>query len=559
MRNFTTRLLELEASHADQVILNLLKTGDEDFHLTYAQLMREARKVAMELAEQGIQPGEVVILILQQGLDLIYAYFGAILNGSIPSIMPFLTEKLLPEKYRKDLESLFEITHPCAVITYQDFSNELELIRAGSKYIRSIIYIEGMNKSDDSIFPNELPGATRGEEDIVLLQHSSGSTGLQKGVALSHRAIFNQLDSYLEAMRVTDRDVIVSWLPLYHDMGLIACFLMPILYNIPLVLMSPFDWVKAPYRLFKAISSYKGTLCWLPNFAYNFCAQKVREDDLQGVDLSTLRAVVNCSEPMRYHSHMLFLDRYKGYGLQSSALTTCYAMAENVFAVSQGGVEKPVAYDEIDLEKFQRDGHAVQAAQGKKTVLMVSAGRPITNTFVKIIDAEARELPERHLGEIAIKSNCMLSEYYHRSDATQSALIDGWFKTGDLGYLANGEVFISGRKKDLIIVGGKNVYPQDVEFAVNTVEGIHPGRVVAFGVFNEDKGTEDVVVVAEIETGYDDRMREVAENVRKTVNQSTAVALRHVHLVDKIWLIKTSSGKIARSANKDKYLAEFVR
>jgi acyl-CoA synthetase (AMP-forming)/AMP-acid ligase II len=381
---------------------------------------------------------------------------------------------------------------------------------------------------------------------------------LQKGVALSHTAVFNQLESYQKAIHLNEDDVIVSWLPLYHDMGLIASFLMPILAGVPFVLMSPFDWVRAPHKLMLAISEYHGTLCWLPNFAYNFCAKKIRPSDLEGIDLSSMRAVINCSEPMRYESHMMFLDRFKEYGLKDSALATSYAMAENVFAVTQGGIKKLVTYDRIDLEKFQHKKIAIPASEDTLAVVMVSGGPVIENSEVKIVSDKGIELPERHLGEILVKSNCMLTEYYLRPEETAKTLVDGWFKTGDLGYLAEGELYISGRIKDLIIVGGKNIYPQDIESIVNEVEGVRPGRTVAFGIYNEEKGTEDVVVVAEIESSYSDQEKSIGEEIRKRVTQSTAVALRHVFLVDEMWLIKTSSGKTARNANKTKYLKEIL-
>lgn len=554
--NFATRLAENVRKEPEKQILHFLKPGIDDLHMTYQDLWEGAKKYSQVLEESGIKPGEVVILILQQGIDLVYAYFGAILNGSIPSIMPFLTEKLLPEKYRKDLISLIEITKPAAVITYKDFSAELEGLQKQNAFIKALIYSEEIDLSE-SVGEKDFMGLSRASEDIVLLQHSSGTTGLQKGVALSHQAVFNQLDSYLKALQLDQKDVIVSWLPLYHDMGLIACFLMPILYSVPLVLMSPFDWVRAPYRLFQAISKYKGTLCWLPNFAYNFCAKKIRPSDMESVELSSLRAVVNCSEPMRQDSHNMFVERFSQYGMKASAITTCYAMAENVFAVTQDGIEKPVTYDEIDLEIFQKEKIAVKPKKGRKTLVMVSGGKPIEHTQVKIVADDGQECSERHLGEIVIKSNCMLSEYYHRPDTTEESFINNWFKTGDLGYLADGELYISGRKKDLIIVGGKNVYPQDIESVVSEVKGIHSGRSVAFGVFNEDKGTEEVVVIAEIEKGFEDQSKVIADKIRKDVTRSTAVALRNVYLVNSFWLIKTSSGKIARTANKEKYLKEM--
>lgn len=555
MENFSTRLLNLVQSYPDKEIVHFLKTGAEDIHLSYKDLLMGARRYTDALENTGVKQGEVVILILQQSVELIYAYFGVILNGSIPSIMPFLTEKLLPDKYRKDLLALIEITRPSAIITYGDFSGELTDIQASNEFIKAVLYAEEI---EGRVVPgsSHFAGIDRDANEIVLLQHSSGSTGLQKGVALSHQAVFNQLDCYARTIHLNETDVIVSWLPLYHDMGLIACFLMPILYNIPLVIMSPFDWVRAPYRLFHAITKYKGTLCWLPNFSYNFCAQKIRPADLEGVDLSSLRAISNCSEPMRQASHLAFLDRFEQYGIKLSAIATCYAMAENVFAVTQGGIDKPVTYDVIDQEAFQKEKKARKAATGRASIVTVSAGAPLANTQVKVINEQGNDLPDRQVGEIALRSDCMLSGYYHRADATESSFIRGWFKTGDLGYLADGELYVSGRKKDLIIVGGKNVYPQDIESVVNEVQGVHPGRCVAFGVFNEEKGTEDAVVIAELEAQYADQERQISDQIRRMVTQSTAVALRQVYLVNSFWLIKTSSGKIARAANKEKYLSE---
>jgi len=557
MPNFSSVLYDHYKKFPDKIILHLQKAGNEDIHLSYKELIEGSAKYSNALSSSGINPGEVVVIILQHGLDLIYSYFGTILNGSIPSIMPFLTEKLLPEKYRKDLNSLIEITKPTGIITFNEFQTELSQFNDRS-LVKKILISEEINQGKQLVIDSNFSGFSRKPDDIVLLQHSSGTTGLQKGVALTHQAVFNQLESYSKAIRLADKDIIVSWLPLYHDMGLIASFLMPVLTGIPLVLMSPFDWVRAPHRLFRAISEYKGTLSWLPNFAYNFCAEKIRNDDLEEVDLSSLRAIINCSEPMRFSSHEMFLERYSRYGFKASALTTCYAMAENVFAVTQDGIDKPVTIDVIDLEDFQKEKIARPSSEGRQSLKMVSGGKPIAENKIRIIDENGRDLPERHLGEILIHSNCMLSEYYLRNDETQQSLMDGWFKTGDLGYLANGELYISGRKKDLIIVGGKNIYPQDIEAVIGEVEGVHPGRAVAFGLFNEEKGTEDVIVIAEIEALETDKEALICDEIRRKVTQSTAVALHHVLLVDEKWLIKTSSGKIARSANKEKYLLEYV-
>jgi fatty-acyl-CoA synthase len=568
MSTLSRRLLDLSAKSPQSIAIRLLFNQAADKNITYSKLVQGSSGYAAALKNAGIQPGEVVILILQHGEDLIYAFFGAILRGCIPSIMPFLTEKLSVEQYRNSLSALFDITSPTSVITYPEFIKEVrQAIKPGSS-IRALIVsnpVTPIEVADSTLFQD---GINRQYEDIAVLQHSSGTTGLQKGVALSHKAIDKQLDSYSRAIQLDRSDVIVSWLPLYHDMGLIAGFLLPVLCKVPLVLLSPFDWVRAPHKLLQAVSNYKGTLSWFPNFAYNFCSQKIRPRDMEDVDLSTWRAISNCSEPMYWKSHQMFLERFRSNGLRTSALTTCYAMAENVFAVSQGGILEPVNIDKISQRSLFTDRKAVPADSTEDMINMLSAGRPIENTSIKIVNQIKETVGERILGEIAILSDCMLTGYYNRPDLSAKAFDDGWYLTGDLGYLADGEVYITGRKKDLIIVGGKNIYPQDLESLASEVEGVHPGRVAAFGIPNEISGTEEVVIVAEVDLANPDNdeytwknssdYNRIADEIRMRVTRGSDIALRRVKLVCRGWLIKTSSGKIARNANREKYLAEIT-
>jgi fatty-acyl-CoA synthase len=398
-------------------------------------------------------------------------------------------------------------------------------------------------------------------DDTAFLQHSSGSTGLQKGVMLSHRAVLNQIASYSEAIELTPDDVIVSWLPLYHDMGLIAAFVLPIMQAIPLVLMSPFQWVREPQLLLHAITRFRGTLCWLPNFAYNFLATRIRDTALEGVDLSSIRAVVNCSEPIYAESHRVFAKRFAPYGFRESALTACYAMAENTFAVTQSTLGVVPRVDRVDRRQLMeaRVAEPLPADSDVPGIENVSCGRPIPECALRIVDEGRHDVPERHVGEIALHSDSMLSGYYLRPELSEGAIEAGWYFTGDMGYVADGELFITGRKKDLIIVGGKNVYPQDIENLLNDVAGIHPGRVVAFGVQNPALGTEDVAVLAEVddENALEGEGRgEIVRAIRTRVAQATEITAHYVYLVPPKWLIKTSSGKIARAANREKYLRE---
>ena len=554
MPNLASILYNHHLADPNGPAIYLQRAGMPDLEITRRHLQAWAGAYAGIYESHGIHTGEVVILILEHGEPLVYAFFGAALGGQIPSILPFLTEKLSPERYRADLASLIALTQPAAIVTSPEFEQEVRQVVTPGCSVRAVINTGEITAPADE---KAQPAGLRAEpEAIALLQHSSGTTGLQKGVALSHAALLNQLEAYRQAIQLVPQDVVVSWLPLYHDMGLIAGFLLPILSGIPLVLMSPFDWVRAPQRLFQAVSQYKGTLSWLPNFAYHFCAQKIRPRHMEGLNLSTWRAVINCSEPVRSESHEIFFEAFQQYGLTHGALHTCYAMAENVFGVTQSTLQTGPVVELVDEQAFFHD-HLVKPAQdGSPHISLMSSGRAISGTEIRILDEHGRALAERYVGEIALRSNSMLTGYYHRPDITAKAFHAGWYLTGDFGYISNGELFVTGRKKDLIIVGGKNIYPHDVEALVNQVPGVHKGRAVAFGVFDASQGTETVVVVAEVDDNNAEDKKIISDQIRQVVAKNTAVVLQAVHLVPPRWLVKTSSGKIARSANREKYLAE---
>ena len=386
----------------ERLALRLLFAKQPDSTITYRDLIERSAAYARRYAEAGIQPGGVIIIILQHGESLVYAFWGAVLHGALPSILPWLTEKLAPEKYRADLAALVALTQPAAIVTYPEFAGEVRSLPVGHPTILVATDINPISPDWQT-----LGGMRRAPEDLALLQHSSGSTGLQKGVALSHQAIFNQLNAYAAAIDLNPaRDVIASWLPLYHDMGLIASFLMPVLLRVPVLLLSPFDWVRAPVKLLQVISAHQATLTWLPNFAFNFMAQKIRDRDLTGVRLDSMRLFVNCSEPTYAASQQAFAQRFAAYGVQPEMLVTCYAMAENVFAVTQGV------------------GSRGALSAGRAALL--SAGRPLANVTLRIVDGERGDVAAGATGEIALRSDCMLREYYHRSDATAARPRNGW-------------------------------------------------------------------------------------------------------------------------------------
>ncbi|MBN1564429.1 MAG: AMP-binding protein [Anaerolineae bacterium] len=555
--------------HAGNNIALTLITPDDTRHFTTTEFFNQSARYARALEKAGVELGDLVVLVLQHGEDVLFGFWGALLLGAVPSIMPFLTPKLDPDRYYDSVSKLVRLSAVKAVITYPELQPALEKALAGIDTLAAIMNVTDLESAGatSNYLADYLDRAPSRPADTAFLQHSSGSTGLQKGVMLSHGAVLNQIAAYSESINLTPDDVIVSWLPLYHDMGLIAGFIMPIIQGNHLVLMSPFHWIREPLVLLRAVQDYNGTICWLPNFAYNFMATRVRPSALENLDnpldVSSLRAVINCSEPVRDDSHQTFYDFYAEYGLNRAALQTCYAMAENTFAVTQSDITRLPNVDVINRtaimeRKIAEPMDATQAGENGAARRMVSCGKPIPNTEIRVVDAERNPLPERHVGEIALRSNCMLSGYYRREEETAQALDGEWYYTGDLGYIAAGELYITGRQKDLIIVGGKNIYPQDIENILNDIPGVHPGRTVAFGVFNDSLGTEDLAVLAEVDTADPDEHKAITREIRARIAQSTDTMAKFVHLVEPMWLHKTSSGKIARGANRDKFLTEVL-
>ena len=542
----------LQSGDADAPAIIFVATDAEPVVVSRAAFQSRARAYAAGLMRLGVGAGDLVIIAHTQNLESIYAFWGALLMGAIPSMFPTLTEKLDPQVYMRNMNELVARSGVRLIFTSDDFAPVMA--QTADCPVVGSTELAGLAKETghQQVSPHQPQ-----PEAIAFLQHSSGTTGLQKGVALSHRAVLNQLANYARAIDLRPDDVIVSWLPLYHDMGLIAGFMMPLVQGVPLILMSPFDWVRHPALLFRAIHQYRGTLTWLPNFAYNHLARRVRSRDMEGVRLDGMRMFINCSEPVRHDSHQLFLERFGDAGVREEMLAVSYAMAENTFAVTQTPPGQPPRLDVVNRRHLEERKQATPADDDNDARILVSCGPTIPNTRAKAVDEDGRDLPERRVGEIAIRSDCMLTGYYKRPDL--NPFIDGWYLTGDMGYIADGEVYIVGRKKDLIINAGKNVYPQDIEAIINEVPGVHPGRAVVFGVPDEREGTELIAVVAEVDTDDADERKQIAKAIRQAVAQKSTVTVSYVKLVGPKWLIKTSSGKIARAANREKWLAEQGR
>jgi fatty-acyl-CoA synthase len=332
----------------------------------------------------------------------------------------------------------------------------------------------------------------------------------------------------------------VSWLPLYHDMGFIACLNLPLAHGVHTVMLDPIDWVSDPALFLRAASAHRATLAWNPNFAYAFMSERARDGDLTGIDLRPLRGLVNCSEPVTFESQRRFLDRFAPLGARDDAFCGCYAMAETTFALTHGS-----ARDAQYVDDRGPDG----AVAGVRKY--VSTGRPLEGVDIAIMNAGSRA-GDRRLGEIWVRSPFTFSRYYDDAAETERAFVDGWYRTGDVGYMADGNLYVTGRKKDVMIVAGVNVYPQDVEALVSIVEGVRPGRVSSFSRFDERQQTEHITVLAESDlTGAEADSAVLA--IRQRLLAGLQIANFSVHLVPPQWLVKSSSGKMAHRENRKKW------
>jgi acyl-CoA synthetase (AMP-forming)/AMP-acid ligase II len=518
--------------------------------VTYRTLVSRGSCFAEEVSRRGSRPGDIVIVILPHSPDLFCAFFGAVLGGQVPSILSPPSFKLNREHYRAELEALLRRIEAKVVVTDAETASVIGAERRLGD--SAVLLVEELSGKASAA-----PDVARSADDLVLLQHSSGSTGLKKGVALSNRAVLQQVESYTPTLRLRADDHIVSWLPLYHDMGLIACTVLPAVAGVPVTAISPLQWVTRPGILLQAISEYGGTLAWMPNFAYDFLAQRVRASQIGGVRLDSMRGWINCAEPTIASSHRRFLERFQPLGVRSETLWTCYAMAETVFAVSQSSDTVPPRVEKLDRDRFQSAGEAVPAAATAPHVEAMSGGALLEGTEVRIVDEARQGLPERRVGEIAIRCSSLFSGYFKDPETTGKVLVDGWYYSGDLGFLGDGHLFITGRKKDLLIIAGKNYYPQDIERIVSAVPGVYPGRVVALGWDDVAIGTQRLIVLAEVEDEAKVDDPELAAAVRAQLAGELDCVIDDLRLVPHMWLLKTSSGKIARAPNLERFRKVF--
>ncbi len=530
------------------------EAGQEPVRWTRANLIEAARSVAARLASEGVQTGDVCGLIIRHHPQFYPIYLGICALGALPAVLPYPNARLHPDKFRSGIEGMSRKSGLDWVLTERELEPILSpLVTGAGSSIRGLRFPLEWDSND-----NRQPAARTlegGYPTTCLVQHSSGTTGLQKAIALSHRAILDHVRYYAESIKLSEADRVVSWLPLYHDMGLIAAFYLSLTSGIPLVQMSPFEWVVAPSLLLEVISSEKGTLCWLPNFAYNHMVGSIHDDDIEGLRLDSLRLFVNCSEMVRAESHRAFVQRFESHGIRPETMGASYAMAETTFAVTQTAPGQPAREIMVDRKRLA-EGRVDICSNPENGRLCASSGRAIFGCDVRVVNEQGQNVPSGCVGELIIRSASMFEGYRNDPVTTSRFLRDGWYWSGDIGFEYEGEIYVVGRKKDLIIVAGRNLYPEDIEAAVSGVAWILPGRVVAFGVEDSTKGTEEIWVIAETEVAESSEQRRLQQAVKEAA-MAIDVTLARVCLAPPRWLIKSSSGKPSRQANKERALTDF--
>ena len=524
-----TALADSARRHAERPAMTFLDAALEPTSYTYQRLFARAEELADRLRAHQLAPqAPLGILTCRQETQTL-VYLAALAAGLVPAILTPPNRKLDRRQYLDTLRAVAGRGRFSALVTdLDDVDADVTLLDAGRLQIRR---------------RGPSPKITADLDDAALVQFSSGTTGIKRGVVVSHRAVLAQLRAYGVAIGLEARDVIASWLPLYHDMGFIACLNLPLAAGSHVVMIEPMDWVGNTALYLRAVSDYRATLGWHPNFAFAFMAQRVRPGDVAGLDLSSLRGLVNCAEPVTEQSQRQFAERLAAASLRPDVFWGCYAMAETTFALTHGTAAE---------DRYLDEAGPVEACDAAAPLPVVSVGRPIAGVTLRVVDERGDPLPDRHIGELHARSPFTMQGYYHNAAATAEAIEGGWYKTGDLGYRIGEQFFVRGRRKELLITGGVNVHPQDIEQIASAVAGVLAGRVCACSQFDERTQTERIVVLAETDRPELEH-GPLAVQIRRRILAALQIANFEVQLLPPRWLLKSSSGKMARDANRRKW------
>ncbi|HKE03691.1 MAG TPA: fatty acyl-AMP ligase [Blastocatellia bacterium] len=529
--------------------MRFLGPGAEERYFTYKHIYAEAGRRAAHLSDPaglGLKKGDCLVLMMAEAHEFVMSFLGCVLAGIVPTpVSPPMATKG-GEHFLATAARIMEDAGAKVLLTTESSKPFAEqILQVGSGSAR-LVTTETAFAGDPPPFdpPQVSP------EDICFLQYTSGSTTSPKGVMVTHANLMANITAFLgpQGLNGGPRDVAVSWLPLYHDMGLIGFILGPLIYIGPVVILSTTSFARDPRVWLRAIDKYRGTISYAPNFAYAQVVKRLRDQDLETLDLSCWRVAGCGAEPIHAPTLLSFAERLAPAGFRAEAFMPSYGLAESTLAVTVHSREAPLRIDRVDAESLKQ-GRANPATENNgRASEVVSCGVPFPDHQVAIVDEEGRTLPEREIGEVIIRGPSVTRGYFGNPEATASTWRDGWLFTGDLGYLAGGELFICGRSKELIIIRGANYYPQDIELAARDLPGVKRGSVAAF-VVNEGR-EERLVILAEADAREGEALRRaIATRIREAIG----LDVHRVALVTVGTLLRTTSGKLQRRKMKQLY------
>ncbi|MGO9522424.1 AMP-binding protein [Mycobacterium sp.] len=516
--------------------------------VTYGELHHEAAAVAAGLLAHDVLPGDTVAIMLPTSRAYFVTFAGVVLAGAVPvPIYPPARPSQLADHLRRHARILAN-ARTALLVTVPEAVPLGHLLRSNVESLRQVLV------------PESLMGATSGalpqprSADLALVQYTSGSTGQPKGVALTHENLLANIRAMGHAAAVSGADTFVSWLPLYHDMGLIGAWLSSLYFGIPLVVMGPQVFLTRPSRWLWAIHANRGTISAGPNFAYELCLAKVDDAELNGLDLSSWRLAFNGAEPVSPATIERFTERFAPYGLRRDAIAPVYGLAESSVGLAFPPLGRGPLIDRVDRDTFVRSGRADPAEPGAPDPLrFVACGQPLPGHEIRIVDVTGNELGDRREGRIEFRGPSATAGYFRNADATRSLFHDDWLDTGDLGYVADADLYVTGRVKDVIIRAGRNLHPDELEEAIGNLADIRKGCVAVFASPDTHGGVERLVVMAETRATGDEATAVLRSEIVSTTVDLLGVAPDDVVLAPPRTVPKTSSGKIRRAASREIY------
>jgi acyl-CoA synthetase (AMP-forming)/AMP-acid ligase II len=547
-RTLVESLLFEAKTHGLERGITFIADDGSELRVLYAHMLDRALGTAGRLREEGVRAGERVLLVLPTEPRFLDVFLGAMLLGAVPCALAPPMGIGGADAFVSRAAAVVDELDARAVVTSGSLAPMLAAALPAPCRVLDAASVEG----------GEHPPAHLAEPgDAAFVQLTSGSTRRARAVVISHEAVLANIHQIGWALKLRPTDVHVSWLPLYHDMGLVGAVLFSVYWNLDVVLMTPFRFLRKPSAWLEAISRFRGTLSTAPNFGYAYATGRVRDEEIEGLDLSSWRHALCGAEPIDAGVLRRFRERFRRVGFPERAYVPCYGLAEATLAVSFHRVGAPLEVDRVSRAALAT-GRAEPVGPGSADALeIVSCGRPLIEMDVRILGEGGAEKREREVGEVVVGGPTLLTEYLGRPAETLSRLERGGIRTGDLGYKAGGRLFITGREKDLIIVRGRNHYPQDLEWAAHAVPGVRAGSVCAFGIPDPRTGTEQAAIVAETDTTDDAELRRLRRAITERVAARTGLAPARVELVPRHTIPKTSSGKIQRRRCRAMLLARL--